>query len=144
LQELIPFSALALPKMAEKNLKEIKRGVFEKFLKLFLISIPFSLIYVLICPFLFKFVFPIYLESVIFSQVLAFILILSPFSFLATALIAEMKKRELYALSFAPQILKIILFFVLIPLFGIWGAVYSILISQIFSSILIFYFFKRI
>jgi O-antigen/teichoic acid export membrane protein len=75
---------------------------------------------------------------------LALILIFSPFSFLATALLAEAKKRELYILNFAPQILKIALFFILIPPLGIWGGVYSILISQILTSALAFYFFQKL
>jgi len=144
ISELIPFSALALPKMAERNLREIKRSIFDKFLKLFWFSIPFTILYILFCPTFFKVFFPIYQESIIFSQVLALILVLSPFSFLATTFLAQAKKRELYFLNFAPQILKIVLFFILIPIFGIWGGVYSILISQIFFSVLTLYFFKKL
>jgi O-antigen/teichoic acid export membrane protein len=146
ISELIPFSALAFPKMAEKNLKEdhVKRSIFDKFLKLFWFSIFFTIFYILFCPIFFKIFFPAYKESIIYSQVLALILIFSPFSFLSTAFLAEAKKRELYILNFAPQILKIFLFFVLIPLFGIWGGVYSILISQIFFSALTLYFFQKL
>ncbi len=146
LQELIPFSPLALPKMAERNLKEkeVKKRILNKFLKLFLISIPLTFIYFFFCPFLFKIFFPNYAECVIYSQVLSLILILSPFSFLATVFIAEAKRKELYILNFTPEILKLILFLSLIPLFKIWGAVFSILISQIFYSILVFYLFKKL
>jgi O-antigen/teichoic acid export membrane protein len=128
ISELIPFSALAFPKMAERNLKAdgVKRSIFDKFLKLFWFSIPFTILYILFCPIFFKIFFPTYKESIIYSQVLALTLIFSPFSFLSTAFLAEAKKRELYILNFAPQILKIILFFILIPLLGIWGGVYSI------------------
>jgi O-antigen/teichoic acid export membrane protein len=146
ISELIPFSALAFPKMAEKNLKAngVKKSIFDKFLKLFWFSIPFTILYILFCPIFFKIFFPAYKESVIYSQILALILVFSPFSFLVTAILAEAKKRELYILNFAPQILKIILFFVLIPIFGIWGGVFSILISQIFFSILTLHFFHKL
>jgi len=146
LTELLPFSTLAFPKMAEKNLKEenIKKSIFDKFLKLFLISIPLAIFYILFSPFLFKIFFPAYQESISYSQVLALILIFSPFNFLATTFLAEAKKRELYILNFAPQILKIALFFILIPLFGIWGGVFSILISQAFFATLTLYFFKKL
>jgi O-antigen/teichoic acid export membrane protein len=122
----------------------MKKSIFDKFLKLFWFSIPFTILYILICPIFFKIFFPTYTESVIYSQILALILIFSPFSFLATAFLAEAKKRELYILNIAPQILKIVLFFVLIPLFGIWGGVFSILISQIFYSSLTLYFFQKL
>ena len=144
ISELIPFPALAFPKMAERNLKTIKKNIFDKFLKLFWFSIPFTILYILFCPIFFKIFFPTYQESIIFSQVLALILALSPFSFLGTAFLAEAKKRELYILNFVPQILKITLFFILIPIFGIWGGVYSILISQAFFSVLTLYFFKKL
>jgi O-antigen/teichoic acid export membrane protein len=146
ISELIPFSALAFPKMAEKDLKVdgVKKSIFDKFLKLFWFSIPFAILYILFCPIFFKIFFPAYKESIIYSQVLALTLIFSSFSFLSTAFLAEAKKRELYILNFAPQILKIALFFVLIPIFGIWGGIYSILISQIFFSTLTFYFFKKL
>ena len=146
LSELIPFTALAFPKMAEKNLRDsqIKKSIFDKFLKLFWFSIPFTLLYILFCPLFFKIFFPAYTESVIYSQILSLTLVFSPFSFLATAFLAEAKKRELYILNFVPQILKIVLFFVLIPLFGIWGGVFSILISQIFFSALTLHFFQKL
>jgi O-antigen/teichoic acid export membrane protein len=146
ISELIPFSALAFPKMAEKNLKAdgVKKNIFDKFLKLFWFSVPFTILYILFCPIFFKIFFPAYKESVIYSQVLALSLFFSPFSFLGTAILAEAKKRELYILNFAPQILKIVLFFVLIPFFDIWGGVLSILISQIISSALSLYFFQKL
>jgi O-antigen/teichoic acid export membrane protein len=146
ISELIPFSALAFPKMADKNLKEdhVKRSIFDKFLKLFWFSVPFTILYILFCPIFFKIFFPAYKESVIYSQVLALSLFFSPFSFLGTAILAEAKKKELYILNFAPQILKIVLFFILIPFFGIWGGVLSILISQIISSALSLYFFQKL
>jgi O-antigen/teichoic acid export membrane protein len=145
ISELIPFSALAYPKMAEKNLKadRVKKSIFDKFLKLFWFSIPLTILYILFCPIFFKIFFPAYKESIIYSQVLALTLIFSPFSFLGTAFLAKAKKRELYILNIAPQILKIILFFVLIPFFDIWGGVWSILISQIFYSALTLYFFRK-
>lgn len=145
ISELIPFSIIAFPKMAEKDLTQstIKKRIFDKFLKLFWVVIPFILLYILFCPLFFKIFFPAYKDSIIYSQILAFVLLFSPFTFLSTVFLAQMKKRELYILSFAPQILKIVLLLVLIPLFKIWGGVSSILISQAFSSFLILYFFKK-
>ncbi|MDI6591331.1 MAG: oligosaccharide flippase family protein [Patescibacteria group bacterium] len=144
IRELIPIFPLALPKLSEKNLKEIKKGIFEKFLKLFFFSIPFALFFILISPYLYKILFPAYSESIPYFQVLSLILILAPFSLLGTSLVAEMKKKELYIIQFATPFLQIILFLVLIPFYGIWGAIFAILISQIFNGGLVLYFFKKI
>lgn len=145
ISELVPFPALALPKMAEKDLtqKSIKKQIFDEFLKLFWLVIPFTFLYIVSCPFFFKIFFPSYQESIIYSQILALSFLSFPFLFLSTSFLAQMKKRELYVLNFAPQILKIILFFLLIPFFKIWGGVFSILISQFFASLLTLYFFIK-
>jgi O-antigen/teichoic acid export membrane protein len=143
-QGLVPISALALPKLSQRKVGEIKRGLFKKFLKLFLLSFLLTFIYILICPYIFKIFFPIYLDSIPYSQILALLLIFTPFSLLGTSLLAEMRKRELYILNFATPILKTILFLILIPLYGIWGVIFSILIAQVFNSGLTLYFFRKI
>ena len=143
-KNLAPISALALPKLSQSNIKEIKKGLLKKFLKLFSVAGLLALIYILICPYIFKIIFPEYLNSIIFSQVLAIILIFSPFDLLSTSFLAAMKKKELYLIQTVAPILKIILFLILIPLFQIWGAVFSVLISQTLNGLLILYFFLKI
>lgn len=144
IQELIPISPLALPKLSEKNIKGIKKGLLKKFLKLFLVSIPFTLFLILLAPYFYKILFPAYLESIPYFQILALTLILVPFSLLGTSLVAEMRKKELYIVSTMIPILQIILFLVLIPFYGIWGIIAAILIAQICGSALTFYLFKKI
>ncbi len=143
-QEIIPISPLALPKLSERNIKEIKNQIFKKFLKLFWFSLPLTLFYLLICPLFFKIFFPTYLEAIPYSQGLSLIFLFSPFLLFQIAFLAEMRKKELYWLNFATPTLKTILFLILIPPLGIWGIVWAILISQIFNSLLTFYFFKKI
>ncbi len=144
IQGLIPISPLALPKLSEKNIKEIKKGIFKKFSRLFLVSIPLTAFLILIAPLIYKILFPQYLESIPYFQVLALTLVFLPFSLLGTSLVAEMRKKELYITSVVTPILKIILFLILIPFYGIWGIIFATLIAQIFSSGLTLYFFKRI
>jgi O-antigen/teichoic acid export membrane protein len=141
---LLPILDLALPKLSQANIKNIKKELFKKFLKLFIITIPIALIYIIICPYLYKVLFPSYLNSVPYSQIMALIIIFSPFGLLTTSLLAEIKKKELYILNFLTPSLKITLFLILIPFFGIWGVIYSVLISQLFNGALSFYFFKKI
>ncbi len=144
IQEIIPIAPLAFPKLSEKNVKEIKKEVFGKFLKLFLFSIPLTVLVILLAPYFYKILFPAYLESIPYFQVLALSLILIPFSLLGIALLTEMQKKALYIISFAAPLLQIILFLALIPFYGILGIIFAILITQTFSSILILYFFKKI
>lgn len=142
--ELIPISSLALPKLSEKNIKEIKKNLLKKFSKLFLVSIPLALFFILAAPYLYKILFPAYLESIPYFQVLALTLIFSPFTLLTASLTTEMKKKELYIIQFAAHFLQIILFLALIPFYGIWGTIFAILTAQFFGNLLILYFFKKI
>lgn len=141
---LIPISQLALPKLSEKNLKEIKKGLLKKFSKLFLISVPLAGFLYLVAPLIYKLLFPQYLESVPYFRILALSIILIPFSLLGTSFVAEMKKKELYITQFATPVLQIILFLTLIPFYGIWGIIIALLTAQIFNAGLILYFFKKI
>jgi len=140
---LIPISQLALPRFSEKNIKEMKKGIFKKFSKLFLISVPLTIFLILIAPSVYKILFPQYLESIPYFQALALTLLFIPFSLLSTSLVAEMKKRELYISSAVTPVLKIILFLMLIPFYGIWGIIAAILITRVCGSALTFYLFLK-
>jgi O-antigen/teichoic acid export membrane protein len=140
---IIPVSTLSLPKLSQKNFIEIKDGVFKKFLKLFLLSIPLFLIFIILAPIGYKIVFPNYIEALPYAQVLAVSFIFLPFSLLNTSLTAAMKTKELYKIQFITPIIKILLFLILIPLYGIWGIITSILAVQLIGALLTLYLFKK-
>lgn len=142
--DAIPVSVLALPKLSEKSVKERKSGILAKFWKLFLMAIPVTLGAIILAPIVYKLILPQYTESVIYFQVMSLFLLATPFSILGTSLLAEMKKKELYIINILSPSLKIILLFVLIPLFNVWGAVIALLLGQLINSILVFYFFLKI
>lgn len=146
INELLPFSQLALPIMVKKDFNSfaVKERVFKQFLKLFLFSIPLTIFLIFISPILFKIVFPNYLESIFWFKILICILIFSPFSFLSSAFVAKMKKRELYISNFLPEFVKIISFIIFIPPFGLWGGILGIFTYWFLFGILNFYFFKQL
>jgi O-antigen/teichoic acid export membrane protein len=63
---------LALPKFSEKSISEIKKTIYQKMAKLFLILIFIVGIYWFIAPYIFKMFFPQYLESLFYSQIFYF------------------------------------------------------------------------
>jgi len=143
IKELVPIAPLALPKLSQRNIEEIKKSLFEKFLRLFLVAIPATFLFILLIPYLYRFFFPNYLESIIYAQILAIGLITTPFTLISALFVAHKKTKELYLIHFLPPFLKILLFGILIPFFGIWGIVFAVLIAQFFNSSLLFYFFKK-
>lgn len=135
---------LALPKLSEKTEKEIKKTLPKKIFKFFLIIIPIVFLYIILAPLIYKIALPQYLDSIVYSQIFAITLFFVPLTLLLTSLTAQMKKKELYQLSIVPPIIKIVLLFVLLPLYGIWGAIWAIIIFQLISFGLLLFLFKKV
>jgi O-antigen/teichoic acid export membrane protein len=144
LKAAIPIGPLALPKMGEKNIGDIKEGVLKKFKKLFFLFVPLTITVILIAPVFYKMVLPQYIESIPYFQGFALLLLFTPFALLNTAFVTEMKKKELYIIQIASPLSKIIFFLILIPFFGIWGIVIAILLSSLLGGMLSLYFFRKL
>ncbi|MEX1014867.1 MAG: oligosaccharide flippase family protein [Candidatus Paceibacterota bacterium] len=141
----VPIPTLALPKLSEKKIERTrKKGLIDKFWRLMIIIIPVTIILILIAPLVYRLAFPQYMDSVIYFQILSIMLLSFPFTLLNTALIAETKKKELYMIKTIPPVIKILLFIVLIPLYGILGAVIALLIGKAIQNGMEFYYFKTI
>ncbi|MFW6282914.1 MAG: oligosaccharide flippase family protein [Minisyncoccales bacterium] len=141
---LIPISEFSLPKLSKKNIKETKSSLLNKFYKLFLIVVPGIILIVIFIPYFYKLFFPSYLESVPYFRVLSLGLIFTPFTLLSSSFVAAMKKKQLYIINSVIPIARIILFLILIPLYGLWGLIGATLGTDLLKNALIFYFFKKI
>ncbi len=137
---------LALPRLSEGggNREEQKRSVFRKFLFLLTLTIPIAVLLAFIAPPIYRLLFPQYVESTVYFQTLTIIVALMPFSLLNTTFLAKMKTRVLYIINTLTPLVKIVLFLVLAPLFGIWGIVWTILGAEILRDLMILYYFQRI
>lgn len=140
----LPIQALALPKLGERNIRDIKQGILRKFFLLFFLSVPLALSVIFAAPLVYGVLFPQYTESIIYLQALSFLLVLVPFNLLGTALISDLRKKELYVIRVGSSIFRIILFFVLVPLYGIWGVVCALLIAEMVRHGMTFYYFQKI
>ncbi len=132
---------LALPKLSERNFLDLKTSLPRKVFLLAGIMTVIVIVYIALAPLLFKLLFPKYLGSVIFTQILALSLIFAPGSMFGEALAAHMRKKELYISQTILPIIKIGLFLLLLPAFGIWGAVLTIIASQFLMFVLYAYLF---
>jgi O-antigen/teichoic acid export membrane protein len=133
---------LALPKLSERAInQERKRGVVTKFFRLFGITIPMAIVVIIITPFVYQIFFPEYLSSIPYFQALALLIALTPFGLFNVALIAEFKKKQLYIIQTAVPLLRIVSFFVFIPLWGIWGLVWATVGIELFQGLVFSYYF---
>lgn len=142
--DLMPVVPVALARLGAYDIREIKSAVFKKFLVLFAIMIPTAAVIAICAPMLFAAAFPQYLDSVPYFQALCVLIAFVPFSFLATALVVALKRRDLYIIRIGSPVLKIVLFFALMPSFGIWGIVAGVLIAELAKGLATVYFFNEV
>jgi O-antigen/teichoic acid export membrane protein len=137
------LKSMAQPKLSQRSGEELKKTLPKKILKLFLIILPIVILYIILAPFLYKIFFPQYLESIIYSQLLALVLLFFPQTFFATALNAQKKKKEIAILQIVMPITIIILLLALIPIYGIMGIILTRLIQCVIHLGLTSYLFKK-
>jgi Na+-driven multidrug efflux pump len=83
------------------------------------------------------------MDSIIYSQVAVISLLFFPKMFLAQMFSAHIQMKNLYIMNLTQSISRIILLAILLPLYGIWGAVWVIISTEIIHSIVLFILFKK-
>lgn len=137
------INILAFPKFAAKTRQEIKIGMISKLKKLYLVVGTTIALYIFAAPYIFKILFPKYLNSIPYSQVFIFSLIGLPITLITTAFQAHMMKKELYLCQTVFPISGMILLALLIPFLGAWGAVGATIINTVFSVALVLFLFRK-
>lgn len=137
------ISGLVTPKLAENSISHIKKSLPAKIWKLIFIVAIIALTYFIMAPFFYKTFFPQYTAAINYSRLYLITIIFMPLGLLNSVLIAHGRKKELYTLSFSMSILKITLFLVLLPFYGVMGAISTILIVNLFGYSLLGYLFKK-
>ncbi len=134
---------IAVPKFAQNDFNQTKKQLPAKVAKLFLVLLPIAILYVITVPILFRYLLPQYIDSIIYTQALAILLILIPFNFFAYFLQAQTKKKSLYVIKIGSGTVSLIALAILIPIFGLWGAVLAHIVAATFRSLLSLVLFVR-
>lgn len=140
---LSSIESLAFPKFATQEKESIKKTLPRKMLHLRLLMIAITAVYIISAPLLYQWFLPKYASSVIYSQFFAIILLFLPQKFTGSALTAQTQTRSLYIFSIISPIVKIGFMLILIPIFGIAGAIAASIILYITNAFILNYFFKR-
>ena len=130
-------SAIALPKFAQRDFELIKTNLGHKIKHLYFITVPIAILYVLLAPFIFSVFFPQYLESVIYTQIVTISLLSAPRHLMSAAISAHQKIKESYIMTIGPNIAKILAMIILIPIYGILGAIFALIITEIIEYIIL-------
>ena len=127
---------LIFPKFTQHAYTTIKEGMLRKIILVFMLSVILVAIFIFSAPFIYMSVFPAYPEAILLSQ-LAILALLTKFGnlFMQAFSSHEMKKEQ-YIIRTSGIFLKIVSLLILIPLFGLFGAIYAFLITHIYWIIL--------
>lgn len=136
------IASLATPKFAQKTKEEMKAAIWSKMKIIFLATLAIVVAYVTLAPYLFAWLFPLYQESVIYSQVYAFSLLIS--LVLASAYWdAQAAVKERYILNIIVNIATVGSSLIGVLFFGLWGAILARIFAKAVSIGLTMYLINR-
>lgn len=135
--------SLAFPKLTQRTFPELQRILPRKmFLYALVVALAVGL-YILIAPFLFGLLFPLYPEAVIYSQALALMVLFIPRALIGQAFAAHEKTRELYISNISTPLVRIVLLLCLLPSIGVWGAIIALIVTEVYGTLLQLYLFRQ-
>ena len=134
---------LALPKFSYHSFRSLRHGMLPKIVISFFFSLAIIALYWISAPFIYKYLFPKYLDSVTYSQYISLTILIIPVSFLRQALVMNHHEREVYIIDVCEPIIRMGLYIILIPLFQIFGAIYASIITTVLQILYyVFIFFS--
>ena len=135
---------LILPKFAPKPVEEIKKGLPRKLVIFFLISLFTVFFYIILAPPIYKIFFPKYPQSIKYSQVFALSILATPSTLIGTLFKAKAAKRKIYYVTLFSSFTRIILMFLLVLKFGLWGIVWGMVAARILTFLFSLWLAKKI
>lgn len=137
---------LALPRFSNQEITPFtKKKILSLFYKLLGLIMVIILIYIFIVPWIFKLFYPQYINSVPYSKLYILTLISFPGILFGLFFQAQRKIKQIWKLNLIGGSLHVILLFILIPVFGIWGAIWARIINGVLISLVFaFFLFKKL
>lgn len=134
---------LAQQKFATQTAAQLSLTVPRRARQTFFVLLPLVLAAVVALPYLYRLLFPNYVGSILFAQILVLPTVVYSEKLFSVALLTMRESRALYALNMTNALLQILFLATLIPLYGGWGAVVAALLQSATSILITRYFFYR-
>lgn len=121
---------LLLPRYSNHSKTQIIKTLPRKTLIYFCFLVVLIGTYILIAPYIYKILFPVYVESTMLSQLYSISMIFALASLPVTALRAHMAEKQLYTLQISTSIVQVFAVVTLLYLYGLIGIVAARFISR--------------
>lgn len=136
---------IALPKLSTMSNDDIRRHFLKKLIQLMGLTSILVLIYIAIAKYLFMVFFPVYIQSVVYSNILALSIIPAAGCFLIGSLFESQKKTKALAwIHYSYAITQLILVSGLAFLFGIWGIIFARFLVRLCNFLIGLYFVYKL
>jgi O-antigen/teichoic acid export membrane protein len=131
---------ISLPKFSKKmtdyEAEISRRSLIRKILKLEGVILALCIVYIIISPLFFSLFFPTYPEAIFYSQILSVVALREPLMTIKSYFISRKMESKLLKMVSIPAVLKIIISLCLIPLFGIWGLIFAIILETLLTALI--------
>ena len=130
-----------LPKLSKKTGLEIHETFWYRMKLIALISTLLTLLYVFLTPYVFRLIFPLYPESIFYAQLLGAVLFLSLINAYLSGILQsrlDITPKKMLYWRITPRVVFICSLFILIPFYGILGAVIGRIILSAGSTVVFF------
>lgn len=120
--------AIGFPKFAEKTITEINVVFWRRIVQGILIGSIATLMYVVISPYLFRYVLPQYVEGVFYSQILSLNFILAiPNRYMSLLFTSQRLSYILFRRTIIQGVITILLYIGL----GMWGGIFGLVLGNV-------------
>lgn len=131
------ITPLALSRFSRRSAEDIQSSIHRKALLSVLTTLPFVGLYILAAPYIYQILFPAYIDSIIYSQVFALSILVVP-AFLYTAALQSQRAEKIIAITdISLSIVGLLLVVILIPVYGVWGAVGARVAGRFISALVL-------
>ena len=135
---------IVIPRYSTKDDSALRESIRKKLFPFTtLLMIP-AIIYILLAPYIYHLLFPVYEDVVIFSQIFALEIIMIPtVAFIGTYFNVREKTQILYVCKISSSIARVIFITLGVFFYGIIGAVVAVLFARLFQVLVFgFYYLK--
>lgn len=136
-------TSMAFTTFAGQDKKTIQATLLRKVLLAHFATVPLAIMLALIVPYLYYFLFPTYIASIPYAQVMLLLLAFTPTRLLSTAVNAKGSINDIYFMNLSVSVTQSLLLIVLVPFFGIWGAIFAAPLQTLITGFISLRIFKR-
>jgi len=122
---------IGFPKFSTKTKEELNSVFSRRIFQGLAIGVACAIAYIVISPFLFRYLIPKYLDGLLYSQLLAINFITAlPNRYIGLLLTAQKLSKTIFIDNLIQNAIRILLFIIL----GIWGGILGLIIAQMLFS----------